>query len=152
MKLSLLGITFAVGFALALHLAMNAAVGKIVVNPRLGNALFWLIGAIMAVVIGLTGWEKEFWGEIRKVPPWLWSAGAIGACLVFAIAALIPRLGAGTTNVVLLTGQVIGGMLIAHYGLLGSPIESINPVRILGLVVMILGASIAVLGKLPFIR
>ena len=62
MKLTLLGATFLVGLLLALHLAMNAAVGKIVGNPRMGNAVFWLIGAGMAapfvgavvpVVVGL---------------------------------------------------------------------------------------------------
>jgi len=148
----LLGVTFVVGLILAVHLAMNAAVGKIVGNPRMGNAIFWLIGAGMAVLIGLSGWESSFWTEARKVPVWLWSAGVIGACLVFAIAAFIPRLGAGTTNVVLLAGQVIGGVVIAHYGVLGSPIEHINPIRLLGMAIMILGASIAVLGRIPFIR
>ena len=152
MKLTLLGATFLVGLVLALHLAMNAAVGKIVGNPRMGNAVFWLIGAGMAVLIGLTQWETAFWGKVRGVPVWLWSAGAIGACLVFAIAALIPRLGAGTTNVALLTGQVIGGLIIAHYGVLGSPVENITPIRLLGIVVMVVGASIAVLGKIPFLR
>ena len=83
---------------------MNAAVGKTIANPRMGNAIFWLIGAAIALLIGLSGLEGGFWAEARKVPAWLWSAGAIGACLVFAIAALIPRLGAGTTNTVLLSG------------------------------------------------
>lgn len=152
MKTLLLGATFAVGFMLAVHLAMNAAVGKMVANPRMGNAVFWVVGGGMAVLIGLSGWQGAFWREARSVPAWLWLAGAIGACLVFAIAALIPRLGAGTTNVVLLTGQVIGGILIAHWGLLGSPTEAITPIRLLGLAIMILGAGLAVLGKIPFVR
>jgi len=151
MRTLLLSGTFAVGFALAVHLAMNAAVGKIVANPRMGNAVFWLIGAAMAGLIALSRWEVRFWQAARNVPPWLWLAGAIGACLVFGIAALIPRLGAATTNVVLLTGQVIGGVLIAHWGALGSPVESITPLRLLGIVVMILGATIAVSGKIPFV-
>ena len=151
MRALLLAGTVVVGFALAVHLAMNAAVGKIVANPRMGNAVFWLIGAAMAAIIGLSRWEARFWQAARNVPSWLWLAGAIGACLVFAIAALIPRLGAATTNVLLLTGQVIGGVLIAHWGLLGSPIQAITPLKLVGVAVMVLGASIAVFGKIPFV-
>ena len=75
MRPALLAVTFVVGATLALHLSMNAAVGKTVANPRMGNAVFWLIGAAMALVIGLSGLEGSFWAEARKVPPWLWSAG-----------------------------------------------------------------------------
>ena len=152
MKLALFSATFAVGLFLALHLAMNASVGHIVANPRMGNAIFWTIGAIVAIMIGLSGWESTFWQDVRKIPMWLWSAGAIGACLVFAIAVFIPKLGASTTNILLLSGQVLGGMIIAHYGLLSSPVEKINAVRLIGVAVMILGASISVMGKIPFFQ
>jgi len=151
MRPMLLALAFVVGTMLALHLSMNAAVGKTVGNPRMGNAVFWVIGAAMAVAIGLTRWQGAFWTEAAKVRPWLWSAGVIGACLVFAIAALIPRLGAGTTNTLLVSGQVIGAMIIAHYGALGSPVERISWMKVLGVAVMVLGASVAVRGRFPFL-
>ena len=152
MKLDLLVLAFGVGVFLAVHLAMNAQVGQTVGNPRMGNAAFWLIGAVMAVVIALSGWDSQFFTRAREVPAWLWVAGAVGACLVFAIAALIPRLGAATTNVLLLAGQLLGGLLIAHFGLLSSPVQPLNSARLVGAVIMILGASIAVVGRLPFVR
>ena len=42
------------GVVLTVHLAMNGAVGAALNNPRVGNALFWVIGAVTAVIIGLT--------------------------------------------------------------------------------------------------
>lgn len=152
MRLILCIATFIVGMVIALHFSMNSAIGKIVENPRMANAIFWLIGAGIAVLIGLSGWDNEFWARARTVPLWLWFAGVLGACIVFAVISLIPKLGAGTTNVILLTGQVIGGLLIAHYGLLGSPVERITLVRLLGIILMVVGASIAVLGRVPFFR
>ncbi len=152
MKAVLLSLTFIIGIILALHLAMNAAVGKIVENPRMGNALFWLIGAAGAVMISLTGWDISFFSEIKKVPKWLFFAGLMGACLVVMIAYLIPKIGAGTLNVVLLAGQVIGGLIIAHYGLLSSPVEKINLARVTGVIIMIAGAGIAVMGRIPFLK
>ena len=42
---------------LTVHLAMNGKVGVALNNARVGNAVFWCIGAIGAIVIGLTGWQ-----------------------------------------------------------------------------------------------
>jgi transporter family-2 protein len=41
------------GIILALHLSMNGKVGASLGNPRVGNAVFWCIGALVAVLIGL---------------------------------------------------------------------------------------------------
>ncbi|HIJ65965.1 MAG TPA: hypothetical protein HPP77_08425 [Candidatus Hydrogenedentes bacterium] len=150
MRVILAFVIFCVGAVLALHFSMNAAVGKTVANPRMGNALFWIIGACTAVVIGLTGWDAAFWGAVREVPVWLWGAGVLGAAMVFAIVAIIPQLGAGTTNIVLLSGQVLGGMLIAHYGFLGSPVERINAARVTGALLAVAGSALVVLGRFPW--
>jgi transporter family-2 protein len=152
MKFALLAGTFALGLGVALHLAMNAAVGATLSNPRVGNAIFWCVGAVAAVAVGLTGYQPGVLARASGVSPWLWTAGAMGACLVFGVAFLIPRLGAGTVNVVLLTGQVLGGLVIAHFGLLGSPVQPLNGPRVVGIAVMLAGGALAVFGKWPFQR
>ena len=53
---------------------------------------------------------------------------------------------------VLLSGQVLGGLLIAHFGLLGSTVERLNGVRLLGAAIMIAGAILAVMGRIPLGR
>jgi uncharacterized membrane protein YdcZ (DUF606 family) len=52
-------------------------------------------------------------------------------------------------NIALLAGQVVGSVLIANFGLLSSPVETLNPVRIIGILVMFAGAGMAVLGRWP---
>ncbi len=150
MKPLLLTLAFAAGGLVALHLAMAAQIGALVANPRMANAAFWVVGAVMACLLALSNWDKAFFSRAHSVPPWLWIAGAIGACLVFVFAAIIPKLGAGTTNVCVLAGQLIGGFIIARFGVLSSPVEHLTPVRVVGIVLMILGATLAVMGKLPF--
>lgn len=150
-KLALASIIFGGGMLLALHFSMNAAVGEVVKNPRMANAVFWIIGACVAVAIGLSGWDSSRLGAMTEVPKWLWLAGVIGASIVFLVMASIPRIGAGTTNIALLAGQVLGAMLIAHYGLLESPIERLNLARIAGAVLMIGGAVLVIFGRVPFI-
>ena len=147
MKVYLIALMFLIGFVLTLHLAMNAQVGALVKNPRMGNAIFWSIGAVTAILIGITGWDTQFFTRLKEVPLWLLSAGIMGGALVFGIAWTMPRLGAGTAFVLLITGQVISGMVFSHFGLLGSPVEPVSFVKLLGVVLLISGAAVVTLAK-----
>ena len=147
MKIYLVVLMLIIGFVLTLHLAMNAQVGVIVKNPRMGNALFWTIGALTAIIIGLTGWDPGFFSRLKDVPLWLLTAGIMGGLLVFGIAWTMPRLGAGTAFVLLIAGQVISGMIFSHFGMLGSPVEPVSTMKILGVVLLVAGAAIVTLSK-----
>jgi bacterial/archaeal transporter family-2 protein len=145
MKVHLIAMTMMLGVVLAVHLAMNAKVGSVMNNARMGNALFWCIGALGAVIIGLTGWDSGALGALRQVHPFLLTAGILGACLVFAIAWLIPQVGAGPVMITLLAGQVIGGLLMSHFGWLGSPEQPITAMKAVGVLIMIGGVALATL-------
>ena len=147
MKIYLIALMLLIGFVLTLHLAMNAQVGAIVKNPRMGNALFWTIGAATAIIIGLTGWDPGFFSNLKSVPAWLLTAGIMGGALVFGIAWAMPKLGAGTAFVLMIAGQVISGMIFSHFGWLGSPVEPFTLVKFLGVVLLIAGAAIVTLAK-----
>ena len=131
------------GVVLAVHLSMNGKVGASLNNPRVGNALFWCIGAVAAVVIGLTGWQAGALDGIKGVNPLLLTAGAIGACLVFAIGWLIPQIGAFAMMLTMIAGQIIAGLVMSHYGMLGSPVQPVTITNILGAVVMVGGVLLA---------
>ena len=147
MKIHLYVMTMFLGVVLAVHLAMNGKVGSVLNNPRVGNALFWCIGALTAVLIGLTGWQGGALDSLKHVNPVLLTAGGLGACLVFAIAWLIPQAGAGPVMITLLAGQILGGMLMSHFGWLGSPVQPITLMKLVGVVVMIGGVVLATFTK-----
>jgi transporter family-2 protein len=147
MKAYLYVLTTFLGVVLAVHLAMNGKVGSVLNNARVGNALFWCIGAAGALCIGLTGWQTGALSPLRQVHPALLTAGVLGASLVFAIAWLIPRVGAGPVMITLLAGQVIGGLLMSHYGWLGSPVQPITITKVAGVLVMVGGVVLATYGK-----
>ena len=147
MRLHLYGLTIFLGVVLAVHLSMNGKVGSVLNNARVGNALFWCIGALGAVVIGSTGWQSGALSPLKQVHPILLTAGILGACLVFAIAWLIPQVGAGPVMITLLAGQVLGGLIMSHYGWLGSPVQPITTIKLLGVAVMIGGVVLATYGK-----
>jgi len=131
------------GIVLAVHLSMNGKVGASLNNPRVGNALFWCIGAVMALIIGATGWQSGALDGIKGVNPVLLTAGAIGACLVFAIGWLIPQIGAYAMMLTMIAGQIIAGLVMSHYGMLGSPVQPVAFMNLLGALVMVGGVVLA---------
>lgn len=143
MKLHLLSLTVFIGVVMAVHLAMNGKVGAALSNPRVGNALFWCIGAVAAVAIGATGWRSGALAPLAKVNPLLLTAGVLGAGLVFVIAWLIPQVGAGQVMIALLAGQVLGGLVLSHFGWLGSPIQPVSMMNLIGAALMIGGVVLA---------
>jgi bacterial/archaeal transporter family-2 protein len=122
---------------------MNGKVGAVIANPRVGNAVFWCIGAVTAILIGLSGWQSGALSSLRNVNPLLLTAGAMGATLVFGIAWIIPQIGAGPMTMMLLGGQILSGMLLSHYGLLGSPVQPLTMINVVGALVMIGGIFLA---------
>jgi transporter family-2 protein len=143
MRVSDYAITIFLGVVLAVHLAMNGKVGSALGNPRVANGLFWCIGALTAVIIGATGWRSGALNGVKAVHPALFTAGALGACLVFAIAWIIPRVGAQSVFITLIAGQVLGGMVLSHFGWLGSPTQRLSLVNIFGAAVMFGGVLLA---------
>jgi transporter family-2 protein len=71
----------------------------------------------------------------------------LGACLVFAIAWLLPQVGARAVFITLIAGQVLGGMILSHFGWLGSPVQPISITNFLGAAVMIGGVLLATYTK-----
>ena len=69
MKLPFFIFVVVLGIIVAIHLAMNARVGEIMTNPRVANAVFWTIGAVMAIIVGLTGWEAGVLGGLKMYTP-----------------------------------------------------------------------------------
>ena len=133
------------GVVLTVHLSMNGQVGEIMKNPKVGNAVFWCIGALTAVVIGLTGWKSGALAPLKQVNPLLMTAGMMGACLVFAIAWLMPQIGARNLMITLLAGQIITGLVLSHFGWLSSPQQPVTAIQIIGILVMIGGVLLTTL-------
>ena len=144
MKSYVYAVTIFLGVVLTVNLSMNGKVGAVIGNPRVGNALFWCIGAVTALAIGLSGWQAGALSALRQVNPLLLTAGAMGATLVFGIAWIIPQIGAQHMTVMLLTGQILSAMLLSHFGWLGSPVQPVSIANVIGAVLMIGGAYLAI--------
>ncbi|WP_394825862.1 DMT family transporter [Pendulispora albinea] len=142
-------LTVGVGGLISLHLAMSGRVGAELTAVRAGmaglaaaNALFWAVGAI-------TAWTAFFFlgggspaEYLAAAPKPLLSAGAIGASIVFAVSFLVPGRvgGAGAGFTCLVVGQVLMGLLLAHFGALGSVTDPFSLRKLAGVALVLAGA------------
>jgi transporter family-2 protein len=143
MKGSFYVLTIFLGVVLTVHLAMNGKVGAAIGNPRMGNMVFWCIGALGSIAIGLSGWESGALTGIKAVNPLLLTAGLMGTSLVFGIAWLFPQVGAANATLALLFGQITSAMVLSHFGWLGSPLQPMTLRSVLGAAVMLAGVILA---------
>lgn len=142
MKPTLFFIALAVvaGAALPIQAAINAKLGKAVVNPYLGTWLTFIIGAVGLLAYLLiarvpfstvTNAYQEHWT--------VWTGGLLGAFYVASLIILIPKLGTALAFGLIVAGQMGLSLVLDHYGWWGVPIQAVNWQRIAGVVLIIGG-------------
>ena len=96
----------------------------------------------MLLVALLTG-NLAFSG-LKGAPWWQLTGGLIGATFVYLTVVVVPELGAGGLLAALVAGQLAGGLAIDHFGLFGLQAVSISAPRVIGLVLLVLGAALII--------
>jgi bacterial/archaeal transporter family-2 protein len=137
----LLGVTVVlVGGFLATQPLINARVAGAAGHPIYGAMLSVLVStaALAAAALLLRLPAPDLRG-IAHVPAWSWTGGLIGASVVLAGLVVTPRLGAATTVMLFITGQMAASLLLDHHGWLGVPLHPIDLPRILGVLCLVAG-------------
>src|SRR5512144_2031876 len=132
---------------LLIGLAGGAAVGlqspmASMITQRLGifESVFivHLGGAIIALLplLFYGGGKLSQW---RSVPWYALGAGIFGLIVISAISYMIPRVGVAASITTIVAGQLLVGILLDHFGLLGAAVRSLDLTRIIGILVVLTG-------------
>lgn len=78
---------------------------------------------------------------------WRWTGGAIGAVFVFTSVFLAPKIGIANTMFLFILGQLVGSMLIDHFGLIQMPLRPLQWWKFVGMAVMLAGVALFVFGE-----
>ncbi|MEW6031077.1 MAG: DMT family transporter [Chloroflexota bacterium] len=131
------GIAVGLQSPLASLLTQRLGVFESVFIVHVGGAL-----ASLVPLLFLGGGKLSQW---RTVVPWYaLGAGVFGLVVIAAISYTIPRLGVAAAITTIVAGQLLAGTLIDHFGLLGAAQRSLDPARLLGLVVLSVGVWLTV--------
>ena len=134
------------GMAVATQTAANGYLGVAAGSPIKASVISFIVGIILLAIICIVlrvknGKPESKEGKPAKNPWWMWIGGILGGLYVLANVYLSRIIGTGMTVVVLLVGSTTGGILVDHFGIFESPKKAVNKQKILGVLIMILGAA-----------
>jgi bacterial/archaeal transporter family-2 protein len=133
-------LALAAGVLLPVQAGLNAQLRSALGSPIAAAFVSFLVGtatlAAATLVFRVSFPVTRAWALTPVVQ---WTGGIIGAVYVLAAVVLAPKLGAGTLVASVVAGQMITSLLLDHYGLIGFPIHSLSPVRLIGAALVIAG-------------
>jgi transporter family-2 protein len=130
------GVAVALQSPLASMLSQRLGMLESIFIIHLGGAVFSLVPLLL-----LGGGRL---GEWRSAPWYALCAGFFGLVVIAAVSYTIPRIGVAASVITIVAGQLAVSTLLDQYGLLGTEVRPIEPSRIVGLVVVMLGVWLTV--------
>ena len=133
-------------------LAGGAAVGlqsplASMISQRLGifESVFIVhVGGAMVALIPLVLMGGGKLSEWRSLPWYALCAGVFGLIVIAAISFMIPRIGVAASITAIVAGQLLVGMFLDHYGLLGASVRPLDLTRVFGISVVLFGVWLTV--------
>jgi bacterial/archaeal transporter family-2 protein len=80
--------------------------------------------------------------DAAQQPVWLWSGSVMGLLIVLTVTFSGARIGVAATVAILIAGQLAAGVLIDRFGLFGVDRVAIHWPRVVGIVLLALGAAL----------
>ncbi len=122
-----------------------AVMGKL--GERIGSLEAVMIAAIVTgvIVLPILLVARRGFGELGDTlaqPWWMLTGGALGAMIVFSITIAGPKIGTTAVVALLIAGQLVAATLIDRYGWFGFDRVALDVPRVLGIVLLALGAAL----------
>lgn len=134
------GLAMVAGGIIAIQGVLMAGLGQ-----RIGALASLLVITLISAVV-LTPLVIAFpsFSNLVRSPPisqwYMYVGGILGILILMIVMFLIPRIGAASTFIALVLGQSLLALLMDHFGFLGLAKTEIDVSRLLGLVLVTLGA------------
>jgi transporter family-2 protein len=140
MALFLVLIALTVGVVLPAQAGINAQLRVWLGHPIQAALVSFAVGTLVLFAASLA--LRLSWPSVEHIsgaPPWVWVGGIFGATYVSMAVVLAPRLGAATLIGASVAGQLVGSLLMDHYGAVGYAVRPLSPERIVGAGLLLVG-------------
>lgn len=135
------------GAVMSIYIPMISQSARIMGAAVMGNVPFFFVAFVTSVLVALlSGQRGDSFRKIADVPPWLFLAGVMSAGIIVGATFLVPRIGTGALFVLLVTGQILAGLAINQFGLLGVPAQPMTLPIAVGAILVIGGAALVTFG------
>ncbi|MDN5346463.1 MAG: bacterial/archaeal transporter family-2 protein [Clostridia bacterium] len=126
---------------MALQGSLNAALAKIT-GLLQATLIVHLTATIVTGVLLLFPLSPGSLGKALQAPWYLFLGGFIGVLITYGVVASIPRAGVALATTAIIVGQVTTALLIDHFGFFGLEKIPFTWWKLLGLVLLALGACL----------
>lgn len=136
-------IGFMFGFCPPIQTAINSALGQQLHSSIMASLISFTVGTIVLFILTLI-FNKSlkvttFNSKEGKLKPIYFIGGVLGVIFVTTNIILMPHLGAALTTIIVMLGQMLMGIIIDHFGLLGTNVNKITPRKVLGIIAIMIG-------------
>ena len=140
MSLFLVLLAMCVGVALPLQAGINAELRLWLGHPVQAALVSFSAGTLALIILVLAlrlPWAAA--QPLARAPWWIWFGGLLGVAYVSMTIVLAPRLGAATLLSAAMAGQLMGSLVMDHYGIVGYSVRTVSTGRVLGVALLLLG-------------
>ena len=117
-------------------------------EPTRAAAISFTIGTVFCWLYCLG--NKSSWPSIKEMaalPWWIWTGGFLGTAYIMTSIIVTKELGVAAMLALVIAGQMLMSIAIEQFGMLEAPVRLATPSRLIGTLLVVGGALVAVYGK-----
>lgn len=124
--------------------SVNAETRRLIKSPYLSAAFNFVFSIIVLLPLILLIDHNLLipFGEISRYPLWIWLGGCCGPFVIMTSVHSVPAIGSARHMMLACTAQILGGLIIDQFGLLGSQQIPMTIARFIG-AALVLGGIVA---------
>lgn len=136
-------IGFIFGFCPPIQTTINSALGQQLHSSIMASLVSFTVGTIVLFILTLI-FNKSlkvatFNSKQGKLKPIYFIGGILGVIFVTTNIILMPHLGAALTTIIVMLGQMLMGIIIDHFGLLGTHVNKVTTRKVSGIIAIMIG-------------
>jgi transporter family-2 protein len=130
------------GFLLPLQGLISARVSSAINGPLMAalvNFVGGSLGLLVLILMFRVPWPSS--AQAAMMPSYGWLTGLFGAFFVAQAAFTVPKLGAAGMIALVVAGQMVGSILLDHYGVM-QPVQPITLQKLAGAALLFIGVML----------
>jgi len=136
------------GGAIPVQVALNSLLRRYVGEAMQATFVSYLVGTLASLLICfLARYPLPSLASLAQSSWWMWVGGCLGTFYVWSTIFVTVKAGATLALALSIAGQMIAALFLDHYGAIGLAKYAASPIRIAGVVLVILGVSLVAQGK-----
>jgi len=134
---------FVTGAGVAAQSVINSRLRLILGSPIWAAVAQVMVGLLLLLLLAAaTRQPAPVMTGLGRAPWWVWTGGAFGAMFVVVTIVLTGKIGSTLTLASIIVGQLIGALVVDHYGLFGGTVIRLTPLRVAGVGLLLLGVTL----------